>query len=207
MARCLAISGSLRRESLNGTLLRALPALAPEGLEFDFFPGLGNLPLYNQDLDGDRPPGAVTALREAIRAADGLVLVTPEYLHGLPGVVKNAIDWASRPVTDPALTGKAVVVLVATTGRALGFRSRSDAVQLLTELCNVVVPAPEVVLNSAQDTLTREPDGTIRITDPMTEALIRVQLHTLADLIDSGAARTLSASVRGHLARFVTPPG
>ena len=203
MPRILAISGSLRAGSFNTQLLRALPAIAPDGMEFEFFDGMADIPLYNQDLDVEPPPPAVAKLRDAIRAADGIVLATPEYLHALPGVVKNALDWASRPPTDPALTGKGVVVLVATIGRTFGLRGIADATQVFAHLRNVVVPAPEVVINTAHEVLVTEEDGTVRINDPMAVALVQVQLHMLADLISSGAASSVSDALERHTGKLI----
>ena len=102
MARLLGIAGSLRKSSFNRKLLEAATALMPEGsvLEIGTISGI---PLYDQDIeDGEGIPPAVTALKEAMRAADGVLLVTPEYNNGVPGVFKNAIDWASRPPSESA---------------------------------------------------------------------------------------------------------
>ena len=90
--RILAISGSLRAVSSNTALLRAAAALAPEGLEVALYGGLGDLPHFNPDLE-DAEPLAVTDLRRQVRAADGLLISSPEYAHGVPGVLKNALDW------------------------------------------------------------------------------------------------------------------
>ncbi|WP_422769598.1 NAD(P)H-dependent oxidoreductase [Plantactinospora sp. WMMC1484] len=194
------MSGSLRRESYNSALLTALPALAPEGMEFDHFTGLGEVPPYDQDLEADPPP-AVLRWRAAVEAHDGIVLATPEYLRSLPGVMKNAIDWASRPVHTPPLSGKAVLVLVATPGRALGYRSLGDAQSLLTGLRNIVVPAPEVVINSAETALV--PDGDAwRLADPLSAAFIRLQLGLLADILESGMARLLEERFRARSAEI-----
>ncbi len=91
--RLLAISGSLRGESSNGSLLLAARALAPEGIEVVLYLGLGDLPLFNPDLDEDPGPPAVVDLREQLRAADGVIVSSPEYAHGVPGGLKNALDW------------------------------------------------------------------------------------------------------------------
>ena len=88
----LAISGSLRRVSSNTALLRAAASLAPEGVEVVLYGGLGDLPHFNPDLE-ENEPSAVTAFRELVREADGLILCSPEYAHGVPGVLKNALDW------------------------------------------------------------------------------------------------------------------
>lgn len=89
----LAISGSLRARSSNGSLLLAAQSLAPPDLAIDLFGGLGDLPLFNPDLDDDPGPPAVVDLREQIRASDGVIISSPEYAHGVPGAMKNALDW------------------------------------------------------------------------------------------------------------------
>ena len=91
--RILAISGSLRGASSNTQLLRALTALAPEGVEVSLYNGIGDLPHFNPDLDGEAAPGALTVFRAALAGADGVVFSSPEYAHGVPGVLKNALDW------------------------------------------------------------------------------------------------------------------
>ena len=93
MIRILAISGSLRSASSNSTLLRAALEIAPNEIEISIFPGLGDLPHFNPDLDGDEPLPPVGALRAAVGQADGLLICSPEYAHGVPGVLKNALDW------------------------------------------------------------------------------------------------------------------
>src|SRR3954465_5108705 len=92
MIRILAISGSLRAVSSNTALLQAAAALAPDGVEIEIYRGLGDLPHFNPDLEADEPP-AVTDLRDRVRRADGLLISSPEYAHGVPGVMKNLLDW------------------------------------------------------------------------------------------------------------------
>jgi chromate reductase len=114
--RILAISGSLRRDSYNTALLREAAELAPAGVELELYEGLELLPPYNEDVDGHRPPAEGARLREAIEAADGLLIATPEYNASIPGVLKNAIDWASRPFPDNSLRDTPVAVIGASTG-------------------------------------------------------------------------------------------
>lgn len=114
--RILAIAGSLRRDSLNARLLRHIAGQAPEGVGVELFGGLKEVPPYDADDDVEPAPEPVTRLRAAIAAADGLLIATPEYNASIPGVLKNAIDWASRPKGAAALTGKPVAVVGATTG-------------------------------------------------------------------------------------------
>lgn len=110
MTRVLAVSGSLRARSTNTEVLRALRLLAPESVEVVLHPGLDALPFFNPDLDqeGMEPPPAVRAFREQIGAAGGLVICSPEYAHGVPGVLKNALDWL---VSAPEIVHKPIGLL------------------------------------------------------------------------------------------------
>jgi chromate reductase len=113
--RILGISGSLRRGSHNRRLLRAAGALLPSGVELVEWDGLAGLPAFDEDLE-DAPPAAVLAFYEAIEEADALLIATPEYNASLPGALKNAIDWASRPFPENVLRYKPVAVIGASTG-------------------------------------------------------------------------------------------
>jgi chromate reductase, NAD(P)H dehydrogenase (quinone) len=114
--RILALGGSLREASFNRALLHEAAALAPE-IDLGLVAVAGALPLFDQDiLDRDGPPAEVLRLKEALAAADGLLLGTPEYNWSIPGFLKNAIDWASRPKADAALRNKPVAVIGASTG-------------------------------------------------------------------------------------------
>jgi chromate reductase len=112
----LGISGSLRRDSHNTRLLRAAAMALPPGATFRLFDGLAELPAYCEDIEVEPAPEPVARLREAIAAADALLIATPEYNASIPGALKNAIDWASRPFPDNVLRGKPVVVIGASTG-------------------------------------------------------------------------------------------
>jgi chromate reductase len=115
--RILGISGSLRRDSHNTKLLRAAAGLLPPGAELELFDGLKAVaPFDADDEQAPIPPRSVSALRSAIAQADALLIATPEYNHSIPGVLKNAIDWASRPVATAALRNKPVAVIGASTG-------------------------------------------------------------------------------------------
>ena len=115
--RILAIAGSLRRDSHNRALLRHLAERAPEGVEFEIWDGLKSIPPYDADDDTDPAPEPVAELRNAISGADALFFATPEYNASIPGVLKNAIDWASRPRDRPPPQNKPAAVAGATTGR------------------------------------------------------------------------------------------
>jgi chromate reductase len=113
--RVLGISGSLRQGSHNTELLRAAAELLPPGTQLELYEGLADIPPFSEDAE-DHPPQAVTHLKEAIAAADVVLFSTPEYNHSLPGQLKNALDWVSRPSADNPLRGKPVAVLGASTG-------------------------------------------------------------------------------------------
>jgi chromate reductase, NAD(P)H dehydrogenase (quinone) len=114
--RILGLSGSLRRGSHNTSLLRAAATTLPSGAELEVYDGLRDLPHYDSDMDVEPAPEPVARLREAIANADGVLIATPEYNGSIPGVLKNALDWASRPFPDNALRGKPVAVIGASTG-------------------------------------------------------------------------------------------
>jgi chromate reductase len=114
--KVLGISGSLRRDSHNTRLLRAAADTLPPGVELELFDGLAELPLYNEDLDTDPCAEPVDRLRRAIADADALLIATPEYNASIPGVLKNAIDWASRPFPENVLRDRPVAVMGASTG-------------------------------------------------------------------------------------------
>jgi chromate reductase, NAD(P)H dehydrogenase (quinone) len=116
MVRILGVSGSLRRGSHNTGLLRAAADLLPPGVELEIFEGIRDLPPYDADLDSGLAHPAVARLRQAIASADGVLIATPEYNGSIPGVLKNALDWASRPFPENSLRGKPVGVVGASTG-------------------------------------------------------------------------------------------
>ncbi len=121
--RLLGISGSLRRASHSTALLHALAPLVAPGAQLNVMT-LHGIPLYDADLDGDVPPDGVLAFKSAIAAADGLVVCSPEYNYGIPGVLKNAIDWASRPGFSSVFRGKPVLVITASPGALGGVRAQ-----------------------------------------------------------------------------------
>ena len=114
--RVLGISGSLRRESHNTRLLRVAAELLPPPAELELFEGLKDVPPYDEDDDGDLAPDGARRLREAIATADAVLIATPEYNSSIPGQLKNALDWASRPFPDNVLRNKPVAVIGASTG-------------------------------------------------------------------------------------------
>ena len=113
----LTLVGSLRAASVNRQLAQAAALAAPDHVSVVIYEGLGNLPFYNEDIDTEDPPAPVAALRAAAADADAVLVVTPEYNGSIPGVLKNAIDWLSRPYGNSALQGKPLAVIGAALGR------------------------------------------------------------------------------------------
>lgn len=146
--KILGIAGSLRRESYNRLLLRAATELAPEGATIEVFEGLDQIPPFNQD-DEANPHPKVAELKQRIRSADAILLVTPEYNYSVPGVLKNAIDAASRPYGDSAWNGKPVAVMGATVGTHGTGRAQYHLRQIFVFLNMYPVNQPEVMLSSA----------------------------------------------------------
>jgi chromate reductase len=146
--RAIGFAGSLRRGSYNRALLRAAVELAPEEMNLDVF-DLAPVPLYDADVEATGDPEPVAALKAAIRAADLLVIATPEYNQGIPAVTKNAVDWASRPPRPHVLDGKPVAILGATPAR-LGTVSAQRALrESLSALSAFVMPQPRMLIAGA----------------------------------------------------------
>lgn len=141
----LGLSGSLRAESYSTGIVRSLQEQLSRDVELQIH-DLGDLPLYNQDLDGTAPPAAVNALRHAIAAADGLVIVTPEFNYGIPGVLKNALDWGSRPHGAAALNGKPVVTISSSPAFTGGVRAQAQLHETLLATQSMIVPRPQTVI-------------------------------------------------------------
>ena len=203
--RLLAISGSLRAQSYNSALLRALSGLAPAGVEVDVYEGVGALPLYDQDLDTAEPPAAVQALRAAIGAADGLIFASPEYNHSMSGVMKNAIDWASRPLGRSTLHGRCACVFVATGGKISGARSHADTSRVLRDLAVYVVGTPEVIVTEAASRIVVADDGSVTISDPMSVRLIQIQLRALVSAIEGGVGPIVAQPLMELLQMMMAP--
>ena len=150
--RITAISGSLRRQSLNTRLLEAARTIAPRGLDVEIYVGLAELPMFNEDLeDAAFAGGPVRALVDQVKRSGALLIATPEYNHSMPGVLKNAIDWLSRPGANAALEGLPVAIVGATSGR-WGTRLAQAALRQTLIACEVaLVPAPMLFIASAHD--------------------------------------------------------
>lgn len=180
--RLVAISGSIRRASNCTSVLRSLQPLLPPEVEVQLVP-LDDIPPYNADLDGDTPPEPVARLKRAIAEADGLVLCSPEYNYGMPGVLKNAIDWASRPGFASPLKGKPALVMTASPGTAGGVRAQAQIRDALAATLARPLVRPHVAIASVA---SRIQDG--RLVDVPTLDFIRVALAELLDEIAMLAA-------------------
>jgi chromate reductase, NAD(P)H dehydrogenase (quinone) len=139
--RILGIAGSLRAQSFNRALLRAAKELAPQPLRIEIF-DLLPIPLYNGDVEEQGDPKAVTAFKQAIAQADGVLMATPEYNHGVPGVMKNAVDWASRPPRGAALSGKPVGIIGASPGMTGSARGQSQLRQAFESQIPIACRSP-----------------------------------------------------------------
>ena len=170
----IGISGSLRRASWNSGLLRAAGELLPEGMSLEIA-DLSAIPLYNQDLDGPNAPEPVGQLKQRIRAADALLIATPEYNASVPGVLKNAIDWASRPVSDSPLSGKPLAIMGA--GGVSGtIRAQLALRQISTSINTLPLNRPAVQIMRSWEKF--DADG--NLTDEQSRQEIRALLEALA---------------------------
>ena len=145
--KIIGISGSLRQRSFNTGLLASAAQLLPDGIEFEIV-DLSAFPFYNADLDTDGPPEAVRIVERRIADADGVLIASPEYNHSYSGVLKNAIDWISRPPIR-ALSEKPVAVIGATPGRYGTARGQANTRQLLHAIGAYVLPKPELLVTQA----------------------------------------------------------
>jgi chromate reductase, NAD(P)H dehydrogenase (quinone) len=171
----LGISGSLRKHSYNTSLLRAAQGLAPEGVELKIF-HLEGIPIFNQD-DEQNPPARVTEFKAAIRAADAIMIATPEYNYSVSGVLKNAIDWASRPYGDSAWKGKPVAIAGAAGGILGTARAQYHLRQMFVFLDMHPLNQPEVMIAAAHDKF----DERGNLKDEKARELIRKQLAGLIE--------------------------
>jgi chromate reductase, NAD(P)H dehydrogenase (quinone) len=182
----LGLSGSLRCASNSTAVLRGLKeALAPR-VALNIFP-LHGMPLYNEDDDGEHLPEAVRALRSAIDTSDGVIMISPEYNHGMSGVLKNALDWASRPYGQSALRGKPVLTMTASPAFTGGVRAQQQMNETLASIPVRLMLRPQIVIGGVHEKVR---DG--RLVD---ETALRYALAGVEDLLDEiRTARCLRAA-------------
>ena len=182
----ISICGSLRKGSYNRMVMNALPGLAPAALSFTEAPPFSEFPLYNADVETSTGfPAPVQKLAEAVRAADGVIIVTPEYNFSIPGALKNALDWVSRVPNQP-FTGKPVAIQSAANGSLGGGRMQYDLRRTLLFLNAATFGRPEIFIGNCS---TRIDAKTGEITDPQTVELIRQQLTAFAKFVERHAAK------------------
>ena len=169
----LGIAGSLRKGSYNHGTLRAAVELVPEGASIEIF-DLDGIPGFNQD-DEQNPPEKVAELKRKIREADAILFVTPEYNNSVPGVLKNAIDWASRPYGDNAWNGKPAAIMGASIGGIATARAQYHLRQMMVFLNMFPVNQPEVMIANAAEKFDQEGN----LTDEATKKFIRQLLENL----------------------------
>ena len=175
--KILGIAGSLRKQSYNKGALRAAQELCPDGATVEVF-DLEGIPPFNQD-DEKNVPAKVNELKQKIRAADAILLVTPEYNYGMPGVLKNAIDWASRPYGDNAWSGKPVALMSAALSMGGGVRAQYQLRQAFVFLNMDAVVQPEVAISNAPERFDK--DG--NLTDETSKKLIGQLLRNLVEKV------------------------
>lgn len=182
----VTLLGSLRQGSYNAMVARALPGLAPSGVEISPLPSFRGLPVYDADHQAEQGiPPQVAALGAAIRAADGIVIVTPEYNYSIPGGLKNAIDWISR-LPDQPFARKPVAIQSASPGGLGGARAQYHLRQVLVFLDALVLNKPEVIVREVRGKVD-EASGTL--SDPATREHIAAQLAAFADFVRRVAPR------------------
>jgi chromate reductase len=176
--KVLGISGSLRRDSYNHALLREAAERLPAGTELVEFERLREIPPYDADLEAEETPVAVAELRRAMREADAVLVVTPEYNHSIPGVLKNALDWASRPAGQSALTGTPAAVIGASTGMFGAVWAQAETRKVLGALGGRVVEAELPVARAAE--LYR--DGQLELSPEQSHQLEQILATLVAEV-------------------------
>ena len=173
----LGIFGSLRQESSNQGLVKMAQKLAPEDVTFTLYDKIGSLPFYNEDLeDSSRTPTSVVEWRNLVISADALFIAAPEYNFGPSAVLKNAIDWATRPMGQHALSGK-VISLMSSSGGTGGAHMIEQLGGILSLLGNTVISEPNGQIPKGAEKISA--NGTT--TDPAIEALVSDRLQALVD--------------------------
>ena len=176
----LGVCGSLRKLSYNRGLLEAARVLAPDGMVITSFEALREIPPYDGDLDHEPLPPAVAALKHAIAAADGILFATPEYNYGIPGVLKNAFDWASRPPKATPLAGKPAAILGASPGNFGTVRAQLELRKALLSTGSHAMLRPEFLFARCAEKF----DAESRLTDEPTRGHLRTFLAAFAAWIE-----------------------
>src|SRR6478672_3589399 len=183
----VSLCGSLRKGSFNRIVMNALPGLAPAGLSIKEAPSFADFPLYNADIQNSTGfPAAVTALAEAIRAADGVIFCTPEYNFSIPGGLKNALDWVSRLQNQP-FAGKPMAIQSASPGPLGGARVQYDLRKTMVFLDALTLNKPEIFVGSCAAKIDEK---TGELKDETTRALVKQQLEAFGKFVERHGAKT-----------------
>lgn len=175
--RVVALAGSLRQASFNRSLLRAAQELAPSSLAIEIH-DLADIPVFNEDVERQGNPPAVTALQEAVRAADGVLIASPEYNNGIPGGLKNVIDWLSR--SKNPLKGKPTAICGASPGPVGTALAQAQLRQVLANTDTPVMPQPRVVIGTAHERF----DAEGRLVHEQTRQFLTLFLESFARWIE-----------------------
>ncbi len=176
--RIVAFAGSLRRGSFNRALVRAARELAPEGMSIETVE-VGGLPFYDADVEATGDPPAVEAFKTALAEADGVIIATPEYNDGIPGILGNAIDWGSRLPGRAPLAGKPVALMGASPSQVGTARAQSHLRQVLGHVRARVLPPPELLVARAHERFDQE----LRLVDESTRRVLADLLRRFAGWI------------------------
>lgn len=190
--KILGIAGSLRKGSFNQSALRAAVELVPKNAEIEVY-DIDGFPGYNQDLDGE-PPAKVTEFKQKIREADAILISSPEYNYSIPGVLKNAIDWASRPYGDSAWNGKPAAIMGASPGAVATARMQYHLRQVMVFLNMFPLNQPEVMIGHCADKFDAEGN----LTDEATKTHITKMLNALVDWTIKLRGADTKATARGE---------
>lgn len=175
----VGFAGSLRQASYNKALLRAAQGLAPERMRIEIH-DLAAVPLFNEDVEAQGVPQGVADLREAIAAADGLLIAVPEYNHGVPGVLKNAVDWLSRPPRKSVLSGKPTALVGASPGTTGTARGQSQLRQSFVFTNTPAMLQPEVLVGRAHERF----DAEGRLTDEKVRSYLKTFLERFVEWVE-----------------------
>jgi chromate reductase, NAD(P)H dehydrogenase (quinone) len=178
MTRILAISGSLRANSFNTAILRAIVGLAPKNIEISLYNKLGDLPHFNPEINGDRPLAVIQDWRARLKQSDGVIICTPEYAHGIPGVLKNALDWI---VSSGEFMHKPTAVIGASPSPDGGNKARDSLVQTLAVMMAEIVEGATLLIPSISAKVNERGE----VIDPLTSHALKALLANLVRAIDN----------------------
>ena len=182
--RFVVLLGSLRKASFRATLARSLPTLAPEGVSIEFLESVGDIPHYDADVQAEGFPVSVVKMGKAIKQADAVIIVSPEYNYSVPGVLKNALDWISR-LPDAPFAGKPVALQTGSPGLIGGARAQYHLRQILVFFDALVLNKPEVMVGQLPSKIDQVND---QISDAPTRDFIATQLVALSKMVSQRQA-------------------